>query len=99
MTKVYGIGITNHARQRAEQRFGVVLPDEAWTLLAESIAAGEHLFTGTVAGGGKRYLVGIMREDGKILRMPVVFSMETKTIITVLAPRSRDKAPKRPRER
>ncbi len=75
---------TDHALARAKRRAGVTLTDEQWAELADSLRRGEHPSRGRVAGDCERFLVQLLREDGSIVRIRVLYCARTHTIVTVL---------------
>lgn len=80
-----GLGASTHARERARTRYGVELTEEQWHELACSIAAGEHRYLGAQAGGCAKYLVLLARDDGSVVRLPLIVA-PGGTIVTCPPP-------------
>lgn len=80
--------VTEHAKQRALERWGFELSDQQWLALARSIRAGEHRRIRQQADGCTMYQVIFVRDDASTIRVPVVVAPEG-TIITVPPPRRR----------
>lgn len=84
-------GVTTHAIQRAQERYGVTLPYKMWRELAASLGRGEHKKCETGHGVGTEvYEVLLLRADQSAFVMRVAFDAARQCIMTVLPPHTRE---------